>query len=79
MRYSSQGRQASQLNPATGHRHHRDLLVAIWDIFFILMRAQSAEHRYEQLNRQCDAALAQQGLRRADLPRAIYNELTKGG
>jgi hypothetical protein len=48
------------------------------EILSILSQALSAAHHYEQLSRQCDAALAKRGLRRADLPRAAYCELTKG-
>jgi hypothetical protein len=36
-----------------------------------------AAHFYEDLSRQCDAALAQQGLRRTDLLRIAYDQLTR--
>jgi hypothetical protein len=48
------------------------------EIRLILSQALSAAHHYEQLSRQCDATLAQQGLKRAELPRFAYGELTKG-
>ena len=81
MRNSANGQQALELGPTTGHRCNRNqanLLDAIKDVFFILKRAQSAARLYEDLDRRCGAALAEQGLKRADVPRAIYKELTKG-
>ena len=81
MRNSANGQQALKVVPTNGYRDNRNqenLLGAIWDVFFILGRAQSAARLYEELDRRCDAALAEQGLKRADVPRAIYKELTKG-
>jgi hypothetical protein len=47
------------------------------EVLSILSQAASAAHHYEELRRQCDAALAQRGLKRADLPRIAYYELTR--
>jgi hypothetical protein len=52
------------------------LLRAIRDLFVLVARAGAAEHVYDQLSRQCDAALAEKGLRRADVTRAAYDALT---
>jgi hypothetical protein len=43
----------------------------------VLSQANSAAHLYAELSRKCDAALAEQGLRRSDVPRLAYHELTK--
>lgn len=50
----------------------------ILELLSILSQALSAAHNYEQMSRQCNAALAQRGLKRSDLPRVAYSELTKG-
>ena len=78
---SANGQQVLNVIPNNGHRYNQDqanLLGTIWDVLFILGRAQSAARLYEELDRRCDAALAELGLKRADVPRAIYKELTKG-
>jgi len=59
-------------------RNAASFLERFGEILSILSQAQSAAHQYEQLNRLCDAALAERGLKRADLPRAAFRELTKG-
>lgn len=59
-------------------RHAPGLLEQFSEILSILSQAASAAHHCEELRRQCDAALAQRGLKRADLPRIAYYELTKG-
>jgi len=43
-----------------------------------MSQAHSAAHLYEMLNRMCDGALAQHGLKRSDVPRVVYHEVTKG-
>jgi hypothetical protein len=59
-------------------RHAARLLDRISEIWSILSQAHSATHLYEELSRKCDSALAEQGLKRSDVPRAAYHELTKG-
>jgi hypothetical protein len=54
------------------------LFERLLEILTILSQAASASHLYDDLSHQCDGALAERGLKRADLPRAAYNELTKG-
>jgi len=53
-------------------RHPPGFLEQFCEILSILSQAASAAHYYEDLRRQCDAALAQRGLKRADLPRLAY-------
>ena len=53
------------------------VLRAIRDVFLIMARARAAEQLYAELGRQCDTALAEKGLKRADLPRAAYDALTR--
>lgn len=52
------------------------LLRATRDVFVIVARARAAAHLYDELSRQCDATLAEKGLRRADVTRAAYVALT---
>jgi hypothetical protein len=54
--------------PALSKRR-ASLLDRLWPILSQLCQAHSAVHLYEELSRQCDAALAQQGLRRTDVLR----------
>ncbi len=54
------------------------LLERLSEIWSILSQAHSAAHLYEELSRKCDNTLAEQGLKRSDVPRAAYHELTKG-
>ena len=58
--------------------HAPGLLASLSEVLSILSQALAAAHHYDELRRKCDAALAQRGLKRADLPRAAYRELTKG-
>jgi hypothetical protein len=53
------------------------LLERFSQVLSLLSQAHSAAHFYEDLSRQCDAALAQQGLRRTDLLRIAYDQLTR--
>ena len=53
------------------------LLDQLSQICRLLSQAHSAAHVYETLSRKCDAALAERGLRRSDVPRIAYYELTK--
>lgn len=53
------------------------LLRAIRDVFLIMARARAAAQLYAELSRQCDTALAEKGLQRADLPRTAYDALTR--
>ena len=59
-------------------RHPPGFLEQFCEILSILSQAASAAHYYEDLRRHCDAALAQRCLKRGDLPRLAYYELTKG-
>ena len=59
-------------------RHAARLLDLLSEIWSILSQAHAAAHLYEELSRKCDSALAEQGLKRSDVPRAAYHELTKG-
>jgi hypothetical protein len=59
-------------------RHAASLLDRLSEIWSILLQAHSAAHLYEELRSKCDSALAEQGLKRSDVPRAAYHELTKG-
>jgi len=59
-------------------RHAPRFLESLAEVLSMLSQALAASHHYEELSRKCDAALAQRGLNRADLPRAAYRELTKG-
>jgi hypothetical protein len=65
-------------HPVRLPRHAPSLLERFSEILSILSQALSAAHHYEELSRKCDAALAERGLKRADLPRAAFKELTKG-
>jgi hypothetical protein len=56
---------------------HTTLLRAIRDVFLIMARARAAAQLYAELSRKCDTDLADRGLKRSDLPRAAYNELTR--
>lgn len=58
-------------------RHAPGLIERFFEALSILSQAASAAHHYVELRRQCDAALDQQGLKRADLPRIAYYEVTK--
>ena len=58
------------------HLTNSTLLRAIRDVFAVVARASAAAHLYDELSRQCDAALAEKGLRRADVTRAAYDALT---
>lgn len=72
---------AFQMIDAIPVRHRRQasrLLDRLSEIWSILSHARSAAHLYEELSRKCDSALAKQGLKRSDLPRVAYHELTKG-
>jgi hypothetical protein len=60
------------------HLTKTSVLRAILDIFFVMARAGAAAQLYAELSRKCDRELAAQGYKRADIPRAAYNELTKG-
>jgi hypothetical protein len=62
--------------PVLSNRH-ASLLDRLWSILWLLRQAHSAAHLYEELSRRCDAALAQQGLRRTDVLRVVHNELTR--
>ena len=59
-------------------RRTAGLLDRLSEIWSILSHAYSAAQFYEELSHKCDSALAQQGLKRSDVPRATYHELTRG-
>lgn len=59
-------------------RHAAGLLDRLSEVWSILSQAYLAAHLYEELSRKCDSALAEQGLKRSDVPRAVFRELTKG-
>jgi hypothetical protein len=54
------------------------LLDRLSEVWSILSQAHSAARLYEELSRKCDGALTEQGLKRSDVPRSVYHELTKG-
>ena len=53
----------------------RRLLNYVHDVLIVCSRAQRAAQRHEALRSLSAAALAKRGLKRADLPRAAFNEL----
>jgi len=53
------------------------LLGAVRAVFLIMARARAAAQLYDELSRKCDTDLAEKGLKRADLPRAAYDALTR--
>jgi hypothetical protein len=53
------------------------LIGCIKEVFWIFSRAMDAAHTYEALRPMSDAALAERGLTRADLPRAVFRKLTQ--
>lgn len=59
-------------------RHAARLIDRLSEIWSILSQAHSAAHLYEELSRKCDSVLAVHGLKRSDVPRVAYQELTKG-
>jgi hypothetical protein len=59
-------------------RRAAGLLDRLSEIWSIPSQAYSAAHLYEELSHKCDSALAEQGLKRSDVPRAAYYELTRG-
>lgn len=59
------------------NRRDAGLLGAIRDVLLIMARARAATQLYDELSRKCDTALAEKGLKRADLPRAAYDALTR--
>ena len=54
------------------------VLRAVQDVFLVMARARAAAQLYAELSRKCDRQLAAQGYKRADIPRAAYDELTIG-
>ena len=62
----------------TRHLTKTSVLRAIQDVFLVMARARAAAQLYAELSRKCDRELAAQGYKRADIPRAAYDELTKG-
>ena len=47
------------------------------EVVAICSRACAAAHYYEEHKAMSDAALAERGLERADLPRAAFDKLTE--
>lgn len=72
-------------SPRSGHlriasllRHGAPRLIdGIKEILGIFTRAADAAHYYEKLRPMSDEALADRGLTRADLPRAVLRRLTE--
>lgn len=68
--------------PVGPSRHTAGFIDQRSQIWSIMSQAHSAAHlyqkRYQKLNRRCDGTLAQHGLKRFDVPRVVYRELTKG-
>jgi hypothetical protein len=54
-----------------------DLLGCVLEVLRICSRAGAAAQHYEELAAKSDAALAEKGLTRADLPRAAFDRLTE--
>jgi len=50
----------------------------IWDILQACSQAADAAHYYEQLRPLSDEALADRGLTREDIPRAVLRKLSDG-
>jgi|GEM_PF-5736420 len=53
----------------------RGLLAWLFDVLAVCRRANAAAAHYEALQPLSDRALADKGLRRADLPRAAFDKL----
>lgn len=54
----------------------RRMLHAVGEILRICSRAQAAAQHYEELKPMSGADLAERGLDRADVPRAVFRKLT---
>ena len=53
------------------------LIDRVMEVLAICSRACAAAHCYEEHKAMSDAALADRGLERADLPRAAFDKLTE--
>jgi hypothetical protein len=53
------------------------LIGRVMEVLAICSRACAAAHYYEEHKAMSDAALAERGLERADLPRAAFDKLTE--
>ena len=53
------------------------LIERVMEVLAICSRACAAAHDYEEHKAMSDAALAEKGLTRADLPRAAFDKLTE--
>ena len=53
------------------------LIDRVMEVLAICSRACAAAHYYEEHKAMSDAALAERGLERADLPRAAFDKLTE--
>jgi hypothetical protein len=53
------------------------LIDRVMEMLAICSRACAAAHYYEEHKAMSDAALAERGLKRADLPRAAFDKLTE--
>jgi hypothetical protein len=53
------------------------LIDRVMEVVAICSRACAAAHYYEEHKAMSDAALAERGLERADLPRAAFDKLTE--
>jgi hypothetical protein len=64
---------------AVGRRHERagrpGLIKRAGEIVTICLRAADAAHDYEKLKYMSDAELDKRGLKRSDLPRAVFDKL----
>jgi uncharacterized protein YjiS (DUF1127 family) len=63
---------------AAAYTGGRRLVGYIQQVLIVWARARTAAQRYEELHALSDAALAQRGLRRADIPRAAFDQLVDG-
>jgi hypothetical protein len=54
----------------------RSVLQRLKEVLFICARARTAAHHYEELKPLSEADLAEKGLTRADVPRAVFRKLT---
>ncbi len=52
------------------------LIERVMEVVEICSRARAAAHDYEEHKAMSDAALAEKGLTRADLPRTAFDKLT---
>jgi len=68
---------AERIVRASGVERAPSLIDRIGEVLAICSHACAAAHFYEEHKAMSDAALAEKGLARADLPRATFEKLTE--